>query len=158
MFTSYLARIGWRGRSSARLESWWPHTRTSLGLFPRCSRSAALLQDGWGGQKEREKEQRCLVEFAENVFSWLSAPLRILWTFHPEMFIRLVCCRCILTLGYPLFYPIKNSLCYHLCEAPSERPSLSNTNQLYFLLSFPMKRTENGDPFQYEMSSIKFRS
>lgn len=69
MFTSYLARIGWRGRSSARLESWWPHTRTSLGLFPRCSRSAALLQDGWGGQKEREKEQRCLVEFAEkNVF------------------------------------------------------------------------------------------
>lgn len=110
MFTSYLARIGWRGRSSARLESWWPHTRTSLGLFPRCSRSAALLQDGRGGQKGREKEQRCLVEFAENVFSWLSAPLRILWTFHPEMFIRLVCCRCILTLGYPLFYPIKKQL------------------------------------------------
>lgn len=69
VFTSYLARIGWRGRSSARLESWWPHTRTSLGLFPRCSRSAALLQDGRGGQKGREKEQRCLVEFAEkNVF------------------------------------------------------------------------------------------
>lgn len=110
VFTSYLARIGWRGRSSARLESWWPHTRTSLGLFPRCSRSAALLQDGRGGQKGREKEQRCLVEFAENVFSWLSAPLRILWTFHPEMFIRLVCCRCILTLGYPLFYPIKKQL------------------------------------------------
>lgn len=42
---SYLARIGWQGRSSARLESWWPHIRTSLGLFPRCSQSAKLLQD-----------------------------------------------------------------------------------------------------------------
>lgn len=41
---SYLAHKGWRGMSSARLESWWPRTRTSLGQSPRCSRSAALLQ------------------------------------------------------------------------------------------------------------------
>lgn len=133
--------------------SYFPWSVSSL--FSICSAPARRT----GGQKGREKEQRCLVEFAEkNVFSRLSAPLRILWTFHPEMFIRLVCCRCILTLGYPLFYPIKNSLCYHLCEAPSEWPALSNTKQLYFLLSFPMKRTENGNAFQSEMSSIKFRS
>lgn len=135
--------------------SYFPWSVSSL--FSICSAPARRT----GGTERERKGTKMFSGVCRKkkwFFSRLSAPLRILWTFHPEMFIRLVCCRCILTLGYPLFYPIKNSLCYHLCEAPSERPSLSNTNQLYFLLSFPMKRTENGDPFQSEMSSIKFRS
>lgn len=52
-FKAYLAHIGWLGRSSARLESWWPRTRTSPGRFPRCSQSAMLLQDRW---QWRDKE------------------------------------------------------------------------------------------------------
>lgn len=87
--------------------SYFPWSVSSL--FSICS--APARRTG-GTERERKgtkmfsgvcRKKKCF-------FSWLSAPLRILWTFHPEMFIRLVCCRCILTLGYPLFYPIKKQL------------------------------------------------
>lgn len=87
--------------------SYFPWSVSSL--FSICS--APARRTG-GTERERKgtkmfsgvcRKKKCF-------FSRLSAPLRILWTFHPEMFIRLVCCRCILTLGYPLFYPIKKQL------------------------------------------------
>ena len=148
VFTSYLARIGWRGRSSARLESWWPHTRTSLGLFPRCSRSAALLQDGRGDEK-REKRQKCLVEFAEEMFPSRDVRLSglLLLYFDPRVSSLLL-----------HHHPIKNSFCYYLCEAPSEWPRALKHQRLYFPVSLPMKWTENSDEFKSEMYSIKFWS
>lgn len=73
---SYLARIGLRGRSSVHLESWWPHTRTSLGPFPRCSQSVALLEE-----KERRREM-----FSQVWGKSSSLPFFKL-TFHPEIFV-----------------------------------------------------------------------
>lgn len=40
----YLARRGWRVRSSARQRCWWPRTRICLGPSPHCSRSAGPLR------------------------------------------------------------------------------------------------------------------
>lgn len=71
-FRSYLAHKGLRGRSSARLESWWPHTRTFLGLFPRCFQSVMLLQ-------EKEKQRKM---FSRVCNKCSSLPL------HPLLFIQ----------------------------------------------------------------------
>lgn len=74
-FRSYLARISWRETSSARLGSWWPHTRTSLGLFPRCSQSVTLLQ---------EKKKPQINMFAENAPATVRHPFASS-SFHPAI-------------------------------------------------------------------------
>lgn len=75
-FRSYLARISWRETSSARLGSWWPHTRTSLGLFPRCSQSVTLLQE----KKRKPQINMC----AENASATVRHPFASS-PFHPAI-------------------------------------------------------------------------
>lgn len=101
LFGSYLARIGWQGRSSARLESWWPHTHTSLDLFPRCSQSAMLLQDR---ERQREKGNKMISWVCRKIFQRLTAWLCTLSPFHLEIFVCLVCYCYILTVGSPPLY------------------------------------------------------
>lgn len=107
LFGSYLARIGWQGRSSARLESWWPRTHTSLDLFPRCSQSAMLLQDR---ERQREKGNKMISWVCRKIFQRLTAWLCTLSPFHLDTFVCLVCCCYILTVGPPPLYCFNNKL------------------------------------------------
>lgn len=87
---SYLARIGLQERSSARLENWWPRTRTSLGLFPRCCQSVRLLQ------KEKKQERKQMFSRAcRKYISFTLYPLppspRYCWYFSVEKYLTLWC-------------------------------------------------------------------
>lgn len=68
----YLARTGWRGRSSECLRSWSPHTRTCLGPTPRCSLSARHLR----GHSDRG-QARVMGMGLDGIRAWADQRLQI---------------------------------------------------------------------------------
>lgn len=68
----YLARTGWRGRSSECLRSWSPHTRTCLGPTPRCSLSARHLR----GHSDRG-QARVMGMGLDGIRAWVDQRLQI---------------------------------------------------------------------------------
>lgn len=101
---SYLAHIGLRERSSARLESWWPHTHTSLGPSPHCSQFVMLLQE-----KTRQREMLS-VEDVTTAVCLLLHPVFILRCLSVALFLFLLYSDLEVSCSKLLQHPLKSAL------------------------------------------------